>query len=69
MPWSELGNGTLVVWDNHATQHMAPADYLPEFRLMHRSITRGHGRMENYIVDKSTNEQYVHLQEKIEKLY
>lgn len=29
-------SGTLAMWDNRATQHYAVADYLPEYRCMHR---------------------------------
>ncbi|MDR1646491.1 MAG: TauD/TfdA family dioxygenase [Zoogloeaceae bacterium] len=28
--------GTVVVWDNHSTNHYAVPDYLPAYRLLHR---------------------------------
>ena len=33
--WS---NGAVAMWDNRCTQHFAVADYLPNYRRMHRVI-------------------------------
>ena len=36
--WQPL---TLVLWDNRCTQHLAAADYYPQFRKMHRITVVG----------------------------
>lgn len=41
--WQEVESGSILVWDNLGVQHIAPADYEPHFRLMHRCVTLGSG--------------------------
>ena len=38
-------NNSVAMWDNRSTQHFAVADYLPDYRRMHRAIVVSDRRM------------------------
>lgn len=40
-------NNSVAMWDNRSTQHFAVADYLPEYRRMHRVIVNTDMRVRN----------------------
>lgn len=40
--------GSVAIWDNRCTQHYAVADYLPNYRRMHRVIVKTDRRVNNH---------------------
>ena len=46
--WQEAEVGSMIIWDNIATQHMAKDNYDQHFRLMHRAVVLGYNVPQPY---------------------
>jgi len=46
--WQEVEPGTIACWDNWGVMHIAPADYMPHYRMMHRTVTLGPAQPQRY---------------------